>query len=554
MPPPAQPSTLRQLAYRWSSSLRVRITTITLAMGAVALMIVGIFLSGQIRDGLFEDRLDDILVEAAARTQSAQDRFNNAAATSVQEVQQHATDTVSSLRQQAGGSAGVALVWIPVADTPQPLVDVSSDGQLLNLISPELREAIAQGTGQYWQSISIPVNADGTMVPQAQASEYAPGVAVVSDVMLPEVGRYALFLVYSLGAEAATMQLVMQVLVIGSVLLVGLLLGITWYLTRAVLTPVQDAAKTAQEIAAGDLDQRLQVTGHDELALLGRSFNAMADSTQEKIQQLASLSTMQQQFVSDVSHELRTPLTTIRMAAEMLHQARASFPDAQARSIELLTNQVDRFELMLADLLEISRHDAGAAELDSEEVDIRALAERVIELMMPLAVDRGTFLRATIPPARSLVDCEAARVERIMRNLIVNAIEHSEGQTIDVQLAVTPQVACIVVRDYGVGMTSFQAEHVFDRFWRGDPSRTRTLGGTGLGLAISLEDARLHGGNLEAWGSPGEGAAFRLTLPRRAGMELPDELPLPLAPQRPEPDLRRGPDPSGPDSVPGMEP
>lgn len=544
---------VRQIFGWWRRSLRVRTTTITLLMGIIALAIVGAILSQQIRDGLFEDRVEDILVEAAARTESTQARFDNAAATTVQDVHQLATDTVTALRQQAGGNTGVALTWIPVPDRSQPLLDVSTDSQLMQLITPELRQSVAAKSGQYWQSVSIPVNDAGTMVPADQATLSVPGVVVASDVTLPEAGRYAMFMVYSLNAESATLQLILQVLVIGSALLVGLLLGITWYLTRAVLAPVEEAARTAQEVAGGELDKRLNVRGEDELATLGRSFNAMAASTQEKIEQLAELSKMQQQFVSDVSHELRTPLTTIRMAAEMLHQARASFPDTQARSIELLTNQVDRFEEMLADLLEISRHDAGAAELDAEEVDVRALVERVVDMTLPLAADQGTFLRAHFPPQRAVVDCDAPRVERILRNLLVNAIEHSEGNPIEVTLAVTPQVACILVRDHGVGMTKAQAEHVFDRFWRGDPSRTRTLGGTGLGLAISLEDARLHGGILHAWGSPGEGAAFRLTLPRRAGMSLPEEFPLPLAPLRPEPDLSAQADPSGPASVPMLE-
>jgi len=122
-------------------------------------------------------------------------------------------------------------------------------------------------------------------------------------------------------------------------------------------------------------------------------------------------------------------------------------------------------------------------------------------------------------------------VERIIRNLLVNAIEHGEGRPIDVTVAAGLGNAAVLVRDHGVGLRPGEAGLVFTRFWRGDPSRARTTGGSGLGLAIALEDARLHGGTLQAWGARGEGASFRLTLPSRLGQPLGDS-PLPLRPQQ----------------------
>src|SRR5699024_2613787 len=150
------------------------------------------------------------------------------------------------------------------------------------------------------------------------------------------------------------------------------------------------------------------------------------------------------------------------------------------------------------------------------------------------------------------VDADARRVERILRNLLINAVEHGEGHDIEVHLAGHATAVSVVVRDHGIGMTAVQAQHVFDRFWRADPARARTLGGTGLGLPIALEDARLHGGTLDAWGQPGHGARFRLTLPRRSGMEI-GQPPLPLrssADQAPsEPEIEAA-DPAAPAHVP----
>jgi two-component system sensor histidine kinase MtrB len=257
--------------------------------------------------------------------------------------------------------------------------------------------------------------------------------------------------------------------------------------------------------------------GEDDLARLARSFNEMAASLGEQIQRMEELGRMQRRFVSDVSHELRTPLTTIRMAGEVLYEARHDFDPAVARSAELLETQVDRFEALLSDLLEISRFDAGAAALDVEPLDVRGVVDRVVDLAHPLAERRGNELRVRMPPTPCMAEVDPRRVERIVRNLVLNAVEHGEGRPIEVTLAADADSVAVLVRDHGVGLRPEDAQHVFDRFWRGDPARARTTGGSGLGLAISSEDAHLHGGRLEVDGRPGQGAAFRLTLPRRSG-------------------------------------
>jgi two-component system sensor histidine kinase MtrB len=231
---------------------------------------------------------------------------------------------------------------------------------------------------------------------------------------------------------------------------------------------------------------------------------------------------VQRRFVSDVSHELRTPLTTVRMAADVLYDGREDFRAGPARSAELLQAEIDRFEAMLVDLLEISRYDAGAAELDASPVDLCPLVRRVVAAAEPLADHKGSRLDVVVPSWPVVADVEAPRVERVLRNLVVNAVEHGEGRPVEVRLTATPDAVVVTVRDRGVGLQPGQAGMVFTRFWRGDPSRARTTGGTGLGLAIALEDVRLHGGWLQAAGEPGQGSVFRMTLPRTAGRTVPD--------------------------------
>jgi two-component system sensor histidine kinase MtrB len=262
----------------------------------------------------------------------------------------------------------------------------------------------------------------------------------------------------------------------------------------------------------------MRVSGEDELARLGSTFNAMAEALQAQIRQLEDLSRVQRRFVSDVSHELRTPLTTVRMAADVLFEAREDFPAHVARSAELLQAELGRFEELLVDLLEISRYDAGATALDAAPTDVVTLLHRVAAATQPLADRRGSVLDlSAVPPGPVVAEVDAIRIERVLRNLLVNAVEHGEGRPVEVRLDATPEAVQVLVRDHGIGLQPGQAAMVFTRFWRGDPSRARTTGGTGLGLAIALEDARLHGGWLQAWGRPDEGAAFRLTLPRQAG-------------------------------------
>ena len=346
---------------------------------------------------------------------------------------------------------------------------------------------------------------------------------------LGELGDYRLFHVFPLTAERETLSLVRRTAAFSGLLLVIGLALITGLVARQVVVPVRAAARTAARLASGRLDERLTVTGEDEIARLGSSFNSMADALQSQIRLLEDLSRVQRRFVSDVSHELRTPLTTVRMAADVLFDAREDFPPGASRSAEILQAELDRFEALLADLLEISRYDAGAADLDITPTDLCPLVRRVLAAAAPLAERRGSRLQVTLPARPVVADVEQVRIERVLRNLVVNAVEHGEGRPVEVGLTADDDRVVVTVRDHGVGLQPGQAGMVFTRFWRGDPSRARTTGGTGLGLAIALEDVRLHGGWLQAAGTPGRGSVFRMTLPRTAGRAVPDT---PLEPPR----------------------
>jgi len=513
----------RAVVYHWRASLQVRVITSTLVVGITALVVLGGYLSDRIRDGLFDQRVQQLLEESARSTQGAQENLSASSVPTEAEVQALFYALIRALKASGSGEPEVWLRRSP-GDVPVLVNDVSTADRSLDvLITPELRTTVRSDDLQRWTSVGIPVLDGGV----------DPGVVIGSVVNVPAAGQYELYYLYSLRPEQTTLSFVQRVLALAGVGLVVLLGAMTWLVTRQAVQPVRTAAGVAERLADGHLAERMTVKGVDEMATLARSFNEMAESLEDQIGRMEEMSHLQRRFVSDVSHELRTPLTTIRMAAEVIHAARGGLDPAAARSAELLTTQLDRFEDLLADLLEISRFDAGAAMLDAERRDVRDVVSRTVEQAVPLAGRRGVWLSVDLPEVPVIADIDPRRIERVLRNLLVNAIEHAEGRPVDVRLAADQRAIALVVRDRGMGMTQDEVEHVFDRFWRADPARARTTGGTGLGLAISIEDARLHGGWLEAWGRSGQGASFRLTLPRRAGIVL-EGSPLPLVPERDE--------------------
>jgi two-component system, OmpR family, sensor histidine kinase MtrB len=504
--------------HAWRSSLQVRIGAITMVVAGTVVVIVSLVLFSQIRDQLLSVKEEAAIDQAQSGVVYAQSQVAAIATGDAASVRSTLDRTVKALLQRGGAAGDFEVVMIHrTGDIERP---APSRRAVLEALPPDLRADVASG-GQSYKYLPVP-GENGE--PEATL---LVGAAVPSDTAGSQ--QIELYYAFPLQQEAESLSLIRSTVVISGIALTLFVVGIGVLVTRLVVDPVRRAAGTAQRLADGQLEQRMTVRGEDDLARLATSFNAMADSLQRQITQLEGLSQLQQRFTSDVSHELRTPLTTVQMAADVLHEARADFPPHVARSAELLRTELDRFEALLTDLLEISRYDAGAAVLDSEPTDLAALVDRVVDGMRALAARHDCELVVNRPREDVIAEVDARRVERVLRNLVGNAIEHGAGHPVEITLAANRTAAGVTVRDLGVGLSSAEAQHVFDRFWRADPSRVRTVGGSGLGLSISLEDARLHGGWLQVWGQPGAGAQFRLTLPLAAGGELTSS-PLPLRP------------------------
>ncbi|WP_244186024.1 MtrAB system histidine kinase MtrB, partial [Arthrobacter agilis] len=493
---------LRSIASHWRRSLQFRTVVATMLLASVSFVAVGGFLSNQIASALYDERFDQFSAEAGSALVDTKAVFRDSSATDRDTTSRLVLDSVNAL---VGSETDAPRQSILVPISGEGLfipTTVSQDGATAGMLPPDLQSAVRDGQDIYWAPITIPVTQDG--------DQDAPGIAFGTQVQLPpERSPYALYVYYDLSSMQSTLDYIHGVLWLVGLVLLLVIGGITWYVTRSVMLPVSHAASVSEKLASGQLQERMEVSGEDEVARLGASFNHMAGSLQDQITQLAQLSQMQQRFVSDVSHELRTPLTTVRMAAEVLHDARDEFNPVNKRSAEILFDQVERFQALLADLLEISRFDAGAAVLEAESVDVVQLVQHAIDGARPLAERLGSDLRIVSAETECIADADGRRIDRILRNLIVNALEHGEARPVEIHIACNPEAVAVAVRDHGIGMTPLEASRVFDRFWRADPARARTTGGSGLGLSIATEDARLHHAWLEAWGMPGEGACFR---------------------------------------------
>jgi two-component system sensor histidine kinase MtrB len=505
----------------WRRSLQVRVVISTLALSSAVVFVLGMVLQNQITDRLLETK-EDAAIAATRDSVAVAQRELLGVNPSVDAVRNRLTQALNRLSSSSPNTDSVS----SSAGTFEPVLasDSPNRGADNEVISVGPYRDVPDSLRHFVQNKRTAVQIHTVDRPTGRTTFLIVGAPFGTADRLMQ-----LYMLYPLTAEQSTISVVQSTLLVGGLVLLLLLAGIANLVTRQVVRPVRSAAQAAERFAGGELDERMIVAGEDDVARLAQSYNEMAESIERQIRQLEEFGTLQRRFTSDVSHELRTPLTTVRMAADVLHASREQFPPGLARSTELLVDELDRFESLLGDLLEISRLDAGVEELVAEYVDLRPIAVRAAQAVATIARNAGTEIILDLPDEEAAAEVDARRIERILRNLLANAVDHGDGRPVRLRMAVDEHALAVTVRDYGVGLRTGEADLVFNRFWRADPSRNRHTGGTGLGLAISLEDARLHGGGIDAWGEPGKGACFRLTLPREQGVEYTDN-PLPLPP------------------------
>ncbi len=494
---------LGPLRASWRRSLKLRTMTITGLVTAFMIAVSGTFILTSVADDLYSSRRDQVLQDSARATLAAQGQLDAADVNDRASQLELSTVVVGTIQDTSSSQ----LIYLRRQPGQEPSADAPDDSltsqALVDSVSTELSDSVVNGQApQYWQPVTL----------IDELGQHSPGIVVASGLNFPSgAGRYDLFIGYSLADSEKTLGFITRTLTITALFLMLLIGVLVWVISNIVFRPIRTAAETSRRLALGEGDARMPLQQDEHFDQLSENFNDMADTLQTRIDELDQLSEMQQRFVSDVSHELRTPLTTIHLASEVLKAQGSNNEPGQSRAIEVLGTQVARFELLLTDLLEISRYDAGRVAIEIESSNLVNLTNEVVEGLRPLS---ESAIEVDAKGGYSSVEVDPRRVRRVVSNLVGNAIEHGEGRPIVVTIDSNPSAVAISVRDWGVGLSSDDLEHVFDRFWRADPSRKRTLGGTGLGLAIAQEDAAVHGGALDAWSRLGEGSQFRLTLPR----------------------------------------
>ena len=507
-----------RIARMWRRSLQLRVVTSTLALSMGVILTIAFMLQSQMAAQLLSTKLD-AAIEQAGRlrlTVEAQIAATDEG-TSEQSRLDQARSAISDRGVASGGDSVHAGTFDPILVVP----DQTGRGQVVSPaeaeVPPELQSLVQRGRIAY-QYVTVDFRGE-----QAKALM----LGTPTDSSIPGL---ELYLVYPLIAEEQTLGIMRGIVATAGLAIIVLSAAIAWIVARQVVLPVRQAASIAQRFANGHLKERMVIRGEDDVARLAMAFNDMAQSLSDQITQLEEFGDLQKRFTSDVSHELRTPLTTVRMAADIISDSAEDLDAPTKRAVELLESELDRFESLLTDLLEVSRHDAGMAELSTAELDVRTAVRDAVGTVAHIAEAAGVEVEIDMPDEPVMAEVDSRRVERILRNLVANALDHCESKPVRVTLRGSDTALAVSVRDHGVGLKPGEETRVFNRFWRADPSRVRRSGGTGLGLAIALEDAKLHGGRLDCWGSPGEGSCFRLTIPRRRGSTLTSS-PLPLTPE-----------------------
>jgi two-component system sensor histidine kinase MtrB len=504
---------------KFNQSLSFKIIFIIVITCITITSIIGLTVYQRVSSTIINEKIAISKIESTNALNVAQSQFNIARFKGDAGLNKAVEDFIASSRED-GSISGRETVLLPISNSNKKLRIFQTVPALLvlNSIPQEFRDQVRNSKDVLEKKVTIYYS---------NGKNY-PGFIIGGKLNIPKSGAYEIYYLFKLNAQYQSITTVAWTLALAGFLLVFLIALSTKYLLRRVIAPVQQAAKAAERFTQGDLSSRMMISSDDEMASLGKSFNEMASSIQEQIDRLENLSMLQQRFVSDVSHELRTPLTTLRMAAEVIYEEKANFDPNIARSSELLINQIDRFELLLSDLLEVSRFDAEAATLGIVNFDFNLLVRKTIDYLHP---SKSSLFDISAPPDAINIEGDPRRIERILRNLISNAIDHGEGNRIEIQISESSNEVSIGVRDYGLGFDENDAPYLFDRFWRADPSRARTSGGTGLGLSIALEDTKLHHGQLLAWGRPNQGAHFVLTLPKLHGNSV-QSFPIQLIPSR----------------------
>jgi heavy metal sensor kinase len=304
--------------------------------------------------------------------------------------------------------------------------------------------------------------------------------------------------------SAALHRLVLALAGLGLVI-VGMGMAIGWWVAGKALEPIAEISATAKKISEGDLSRRINVAETDsELGQLAQVLNGTFEKFERMIED-------QLRFTADASHELRTPVAVL-ITQIQLALSRERSPEEYQKTLETCERAAERMRVLINQLIELARVDAGDASLVWEKCDLGRVVRDAIEFIEPLALKKHVTLHQSIEPVR--IRADVMKLGQVLINLLNNAIHHNnDGIEVSVSVKQEAHKAVICIADNGVGIPEDALPHLFDRFYRVDKARARGKGNSGLGLAICKAIVRGHGGKISVQSKPGHGAQFTIELP-----------------------------------------
>ncbi len=310
-------------------------------------------------------------------------------------------------------------------------------------------------------------------------------------------------------------RFIYRVVLIGGIIAIIFVFILGYFISRSIVTPITQMKEIAQAIAMGDFSKRMDVKANDELGVLAKSLNTMADELQLKIDNLRKMDKVRTDFVANVSHELKTPLTSIKGFIETLEDGAIDDKENAARFIAIIKKHADNLSNIINDLLSLSEFELGKDKLDRSEFDLRESVEEVGLGFNHALAFKKQVLEKNFLGENFLINADKTKIEQVLVNLIDNAIKYSaEGKTIKIDIADKGKDFLISIQDSGIGIPREHLSRIFERFYRVDKARSRRLGGTGLGLAIVKHIIILHGGSIDIESEPGIGTKVSITLPK----------------------------------------
>jgi two-component system, OmpR family, sensor kinase len=330
----------------------------------------------------------------------------------------------------------------------------------------------------------------------------------------PLFGGYTLVVAAPLNEATSTLHRLLLIELLVSLGVLAAIVGLGLWLVRLGLRPLRRIEDTAGAIAAGDLSRRIENTdGRTEVGRLGAALNAMLGHIERAFSERAASEARLRRFIADASHELRTPLAAVTAYAELFHRGARDRPDDLERAMSGIEREAARMAVLVDDLLLLARLDQGRP-LERKQVDLTEVAIQAVDAARAVEPDRRLELEA---PEHLVVEGDPGRLRQVIDNLLANVRAHTPpGAGATVRVARENGSAIVEIADKGPGLTKEQAGKVFDRFYRGDPSRSRDAGGSGLGLSIVAAVTQAHGGEVSVVRENGDGAVFQVRLPLKA--------------------------------------